>query len=99
MKSFSDWIQYGRQRCVKVHARVTEMPICTPVDKGFSMYLLLDSDQTYHIVSILWGVNAREIVFGLDPIWPPDIRQSVCTSNGNADLHTCRQSFFQVFVA
>ena len=82
-----------------MRAQAMEMPTCTPVDKGFSKYLLLDSDQTFHIVSTLWGVNAREIVFGLDPIWPPEMRQSTCTSYGNADLHTCRQRFFQVFVA
>ena len=99
VKLFSDWIKYGHQGCVKVHPRAMEMLTCTPVDKGFSKNLLLDSNQTFHIVSILWGVNAREIVFGLDPIWLPEMRQSTCTSYGNADLHTCRQRFFQAFVA
>ena len=99
VKWFSDWIQYGRQACVKVRARATKIQTCTRVDKGFFKYLLLESNQTFHNVMTLWGVNAHELVIRLDSIWPPGMRKSVSTSYKNTDLHTCRQRFFQVFLA
>ena len=42
---FSDWIQYGRQACVKVSPQMVNMQIWRPVDKGFGMYLLVEFDQ------------------------------------------------------
>ena len=89
MESFLEWIQYGRQGCIKVLALAMEIQTCTPADKGFSKYFLLEYHQTFHDVSTLWGVHAGEIVFRLDPIWVP--------GNKNSDLHTCGQIYVNIF--
>ena len=71
------------------------------MDKGFTRKLSLEFDQTCHSVSTLWGANAHDMVFRLDPIWPPGLRKSVtANANGkNADLKTCGQRYYQVIVA
>ena len=92
-----EWIQYGRQGCIKVHAPAMEIQTSTPADKGFSMYFLLESYQILHDVSTLWGVHACEIVFRLDPIWVPGSRQSVSMRYENSDSYTYGQRFVNVF--
>ena len=63
------------------------------------MYFLLEFDETCCNVRTLWGVNAREMVFQFNPIWPPDMRKSVSANGENADLETCRQRFEHVIVS
>ena len=75
------------------------MQISRPVNKGFTRLLLHEFNQTCHSVSNLWGVDAREIVFRLNPIWPTGMRKSVSTTDENADFKTCEQRFYQVIVA
>ena len=62
---------------MKVGQQMVKIQIRRPVDKGFPKYLSLEFDQTFHIVSTLWGVNAREMVFQSDPIWLSLIKPSV----------------------
>ena len=65
----------------------------------YSSYLLFEFDQTWYSVSALWVIDARETIFGFDPIWLPGLRKSVPTYGENADLKTCGQRFYQVIVA
>ena len=75
------------------------MLISRPVNKGFTRQLLHEFDKTCYSVSTLQDVNACEIIFGLDPIWPPGMRKSISTNNENADFKTYKQRFYQVIVA
>ena len=75
------------------------MQILRLVDKGFTRYLLHEFDQTYHIVSTLWGVDAPEMIFRFDPIWPPGKRKSEVSTGENTDFETCGQRFYQVIIA
>ena len=45
------------------------------------MQMLPEFDQTCHSVGALWDANAHNILFRLDPIWPPGMRKSV-SANG-----------------
>ena len=83
----------------KVFPQPVKMQISRCVDKGFTRYLLHEFDETCHSVSTLLGVDVREMVFQLDPIWLPGMRKSVSTTGENADFKTCRQRFYQVIVA
>ena len=72
---------------------MVRIQILRPVDKGFPKYLSLEFDQTFLVVSIPLDVNAREMVFHSDPIWPPGRRKSWYMSGNCSDSQTCRQSF------
>ena len=50
------------------------------------------------VFSILQDVNACEMVFRYDPIWPPCMRKSVSRTGENADFKTCKQRFCKVIV-
>ena len=50
--------------------------------------------QTCHSISTLWGVNARETVFRLDPIWPTSKHKSVSTTGEKAEFKTLEQRFY-----
>ena len=76
---------------MKVSPQMVKMQIWRPVDIGLSMKFLLEFGQTCNSVSTLSGVNAREMVFRFDPIWPPGVCESVSANGENADLETCRQ--------
>ena len=73
VKWIFNWIQYGRLAGIKVSPQPVKMQISRPVDKCFTRYLLYEFDEACHSASTLLDVSAYEIVFRLDPIWPPDI--------------------------
>ena len=85
--------QFGRQASVKVDPQVVKIQIWRPVDKVFPKYLSFEFDQTCHIVSTPLGVNAREMVFQSDPIWPPGVRKIVSFGDESADLRYGRELF------
>ena len=50
------------------------------------------------VLAPLGGVDAREIVFRLDPIWLTGMYKNVSTTGENADFKTCEQRFYRVIV-